>query len=79
MVNRAANPQPYPLMELTLTDSQGRILARRTFAPNEYLERPGSAESQMSPHVAVAAFLDITNPDGKATGYEISFASAAAY
>jgi hypothetical protein len=73
MVNRASSPQPFPLMEVSLTDTVGNVLARRSFTPAQYLERPALAGTEMLPHVAVSALLDITNPDGKASGYEINF------
>ncbi len=73
MVNRAQKSQPYPLMEVALTDSTGRALSRRTFMPREYLERPTAAEIEMSPNLAVSVLLDVTNPDGKAVGYQIDF------
>lgn len=73
MVNRSQKSQPYPLMEVTLTDSTGRALSRRTFVPREYLERATTAEIEMSPNLAVSVLLDVTNPDGKAVGYQIDF------
>lgn len=69
LVNRAAFPQDYPGMEVSLTDSGGRVIARRTFTPAQYL--PSPAAGAMSPNVVVATLLDVTNPDGKAVGYEI--------
>ncbi len=72
MVNRASRPQPYPLMEVTLTDRAGRVLSRRAFVPREYLE-PSATEAEMLPNLAVSALLDVTNPDGKAVGYQIDF------
>ena len=72
MVNRSQSSQPYPLMEVTLSDSAGRTLARRTFTPREYLERP-TMETEMSPNLAVSILLDVTNPNGKAVGYQIDF------
>jgi len=72
MVNRAEKPQPYPLLEVTLTDNSGRILSRRTFEPREYLERRANATA-MTPNLAINILLDVTNPDGKAVGYQIDF------
>ncbi len=71
MVNRANSDQPYPLLQVALTDRAGKLLARRTFSYRDYLEQPQAAELLMSPHVAVNTLLDVTNPDGKAVGYEI--------
>jgi len=78
MVNRSSKPQPFPLMQVTLTDSTGRVLARRIVAPNEYLEQPPGTESkvsgaQMPPNLAIGALLDVANPGGKAVGYQIDF------
>lgn len=71
LVNRAGEAQPYPLMEVSLTNTSGLTVARRGFAPAEYLENPAQAQDGMSSHVAVAAQLDITHPDRRALGYEI--------
>ena len=69
LVNRAAFAQAYPGMEISLTSSAGGMLARRTFAPAQYLETP--ATTALTPNVVATALLDVTNPDGKAVGYEI--------
>ncbi|MFP5349465.1 MAG: DUF3426 domain-containing protein [Gammaproteobacteria bacterium] len=68
LVNRTDAPTLHPRMEIALTDSTGRVLARRIFQPRDYLEAP---TPKMHPNVAVPALVDLTNPDGKAVGYEI--------
>lgn len=70
LVNRAETVQPYPLMEVGLTDSEGKLLARRQFTPAQYLEAPVAGRG-LVPNVAVRARLDVTNVDGRAVGYEI--------
>lgn len=70
MVNRAGFAQPYPLMELTLTTSNGEIAARRTFLPQQYLGRAAVAE-RMAPHVVVDSVLDITRPNIQSASFEI--------
>ena len=76
LVNRAERPQPHPPMHVTLTDNTGGVLSRRTFAPGQYLEqRATAAGSEMPPHLAVSALLDIVNPNGKAVGYQIDFSA----
>ncbi|MEK7796511.1 MAG: zinc-ribbon and DUF3426 domain-containing protein [Pseudomonadota bacterium] len=70
LVNRAEQAQPYPVMEVSLTDSEGQVLARRSFTPAQYLESP-AAHGALAPNVAVRAHLDVTNADGRAVGYEI--------
>lgn len=69
LVNRAAFRQAYPHMEVSLTDNAGRVIARRTFPPIQYSEAP--LEGTLTPNVVATALLDVTNPDGRAVGYEI--------
>ncbi|MCZ6731680.1 MAG: zinc-ribbon and DUF3426 domain-containing protein [Gammaproteobacteria bacterium] len=70
LVNRAEFPQPFPLMEITLTNSAGEVVARRTFSPTEYLKSADVGDN-MVPNVVVDSLLDISNPDPKPGGYEI--------
>ena len=69
LVNRASFSQAYPWLEVSLTNNAGTVLARRSFAPAQYQEAPTAGE--LTPNVVAAALLDVTNPDGKAVGYEI--------
>lgn len=71
MVNRASFPQPFPLMEVSLTDSNGVLLARRQFTSRQYLAETPTKDDSMAPDIVVNALLDVTNPDGRASGYEI--------
>lgn len=71
LVNRAEFDQDYPDMEVNLTDSAGLVVARRVFSADQYLETPAAANDSMFQNVAMAARLDVTNPEGKAVGYEI--------
>ena len=70
LVNRADFPQPFPLMEITLTNSVGAIVARRTFSPTEYL-KSADVGNNMTPNVVVDSLLDVSNPDPNPGGYEI--------
>jgi hypothetical protein len=69
LVNRAAFAQAYPWMEISLTNNAGAVIARRAFTPAQYLETPTTGA--LTPNVVAATLLDVTNPDGKAVGYEI--------
>lgn len=71
LVNQAGFVQPYPLLEVTLTDSEGVTIARRSFAPTEYLGKTAAPLDGMPVNVAVAASLDVTQPPGRGVGYEI--------
>ena len=70
LVNRADFPQPLPLMEITLTNNAGQVIARRTFSPTEYLKSADVGDN-MIPNVVVDSLLDISNPDPNHGGYEI--------
>ncbi|MBI3571112.1 MAG: DUF3426 domain-containing protein [Gammaproteobacteria bacterium] len=76
LVNRAEQAQPYPVMEVSLTDSEGQVLARRSFTPAQYLESPAPHDA-LTPNVAVRARLDVTNADGHTVGYEIRLVAMA--
>lgn len=71
LVNRADIVQPYPLLEISLIDSQGQLVARRTYPPREYLSKPEAIQKGLPPQVAVDVRLDITSPGTKASGYEV--------
>ncbi len=71
LINRAEFVQPYPLLEVTLTDSNGQAVARRTFRPQQYLAPGRSATTDMPSNVAVPVGLEFTQPDARAVGYEI--------
>lgn len=71
MVNRADRAQPYPLLEVTLIDSQGSVVARRAYPPREYLRKPEPIAAGLPPQVAVNVQLDITSPGPQANGFEI--------
>lgn len=75
LVNRASFVQPYPLLEVTLSDNSGVALARRTFRPDEYLDK-AQLGSGLPPHVAVKVSFDVTSPDPRAVGYEIELFAA---
>lgn len=71
LVNRAEVVQPYPLLEVSLIDSQGQLVARRTYPPREYLNKPEMVQQGMPPQLAINVQLDITSPNVQASGYEV--------
>jgi hypothetical protein len=71
IVNRAEHAQPYPLLEVSLIDSRGHLVARRAYAPRDYLKQPETVAAGLPPHVAVQVSLDVTSPGPKASGYEV--------
>lgn len=73
MVNNAPFPQPYPLLELSLSDEQGHVIAMRRFTPTEYLASGEDPHAMMSPGSPVAINLEIADPGANALAYEFSF------
>jgi hypothetical protein len=68
LVNRAAFAQPFPPLEVTLTDREGEVVGRRTYLPHEYRSGP---PGNMEPNVLERADLDLAQPAQSAVGYEI--------
>ena len=69
-VNRTEQPLPLPLMQVSVSDLAGQLLARRVFTPREYVVT-GAVANGAAPNVVVQALLDVTNPENKAASYEV--------
>lgn len=72
LANKAATNMAWPVLELTLTDVEDQPLARRLFAPSEYLNSPkleaeGIAKLSEVPPIA----LTMQSKDVKAAGYRL--------
>ena len=72
LVNRAAFTQPYPVLEISLTNHRGQILSRRPFAPADYLQNAANGQAQMPVNIAVDVLIDVTGVDTEAVGYTIA-------
>lgn len=68
--NRAKVAQEYPLLELTLTDTQDQMIARRIFPPGEYAGK-ADLKRGMPPHEEVTVKLHLDLGDLKAAGYRV--------
>jgi predicted Zn finger-like uncharacterized protein len=69
IMNSAAQPQPYPLLRVTLADRFGKNIGARDFAPAEYLGK--STARLLAPGERVDATLEILDPGKNAEGFEI--------
>ena len=69
--NRAAHAQAYPLLELTLTDTQDALVARRIFQPAEYLPPDAAAQPGMPAEEEIDVRLDLDLGEIKAAGYRV--------
>lgn len=69
--NNAPYAQTYPDLELTFTDTQDKVVARRTFKPGDYL-KPGDDEKQgMASRRESSIRLRLDTADLKPTGYRL--------
>lgn len=74
LINRAEFPQPYPLLRVTLTDREGRIVGQRTYPPSEY--RP-EAQRELLPVTEVREVsINLAQPAEQAVGYEVDLVPA---
>lgn len=69
--NRAEYAQAYPHLELTLTDSMDKALARRIFKPTEYLPPTERPEAGIRPNRELAIALSLDTTDLKPMGYRM--------
>jgi hypothetical protein len=66
--NRAAFPQPYPMLKLVLEDRFGEAVRAREFKPTEYLGKPPPPNARMAPQQEAVVDLIIMDPGNDAAG-----------
>ncbi len=69
--NRADVEQPYPDLQLTLTDKTGKIVGRRNFRPAQYLGPEFRAENKLAAESVTIIDLDLAEPAQSAIGFEV--------
>ncbi len=69
--NRANHAQAWPVLVLTLTDQRNRPLARRSFAPSEYLGDTQRIAAGMPPRSEQALSLPLTVRDLAPMGFDL--------
>lgn len=70
--NRAEYPQAYPSLELTLTDSADKPLARRQFKPTDYLPSTEDQAAGLRPNLEQTIRLELDTDDLRPMGYRLS-------
>lgn len=73
IINKAPYPQSYPLMELSLHDITGQVIAARRFTPSEYLASNIDQKPGMAPQQVVDILLELDDPGKEAVGFEFEF------
>lgn len=69
--NHATYSQAYPSLELTLTDTQDKVLARRIFHPVDYLKADNSSQNGLAANRELDIALPIDASELKPSGYRL--------
>ena len=69
--NRADQAQAWPMLVLTLTDQRERPLARRSFAPSEYLDDPRRIAAGIPPRSEQPLSLPLSVRDVAPMGFDL--------
>lgn len=69
--NRAPYAQAYPLLELTLTDTQDSAIARRVFLPAQYLPPQSASDPAFPANTDIAVRLPLALKEISAAGYRL--------
>lgn len=73
ILNQAPFAQPFPLLEVRLSDLTGRPVALRRFQPREYLSHPGAAVRDLPAGGSAAITLEVVDPGKEAVSFEFDF------
>lgn len=71
--NEAAHAQPFPIVEVTLSDLRGQRVGMRRFEPEEYLETGNDIEQGMQPMTLVPVTLEVIEPESEAPDFLFDF------
>lgn len=69
--NRAEKLQAYPVLELTLTDTMDRAIAKRLFQPEEYLPSQQAEDRGFSPGSEISVRIMLNTGELRAAGYRL--------
>lgn len=73
MQNEAPFSQPYPVIELRLSDIRGKTVALRRFGPDEYLRLTDDLPQEIPPSSQIPVHLEVLDPGKSALAFEFSF------
>lgn len=73
LVNRADFSQPYPVLEVTFSNSSGTPVAARRFKPAEYLGEQTDIKAGMPRDTPLQVVLEIEDPGEDAVSFQFEF------
>lgn len=71
--NEAHFAQPYPTLNVTLSDVDGKKLATRRLDPPDYLGDAATLQRGIAPGSNVAVVLEVQDPGSRAVAFELAF------
>jgi hypothetical protein len=72
IANVSAQPLPYPLVHVSLTDRWEEIIGSRVLEPNEYLAGDLDPSRPVTAGENFTAVITIENPSREATGFKLN-------
>ncbi len=72
-VNRASFTQVYPVLQISLSNESGTVVAMRRFQPEEYLAQDARIAAGMAPGARVRVVLEVVEPKHSATSFQFDF------
>jgi predicted Zn finger-like uncharacterized protein len=69
LINEAGFAQPFPHLQLTLTDRVGRVVGRRTFSPDLYMDH--NPDQLLGKGELASILFDLARPHEKAVGFVV--------
>lgn len=73
IANRAGFNQPYPVFEISFSDTAGKPVAMRRFLPREYLDEAVDTVAGMAPDEPVHIVLEVQDPGEAAVSFQFGF------
>lgn len=73
MANRSQKTQPYPRIQFSLFDTNGKMIASRKFRPGEYLDNSIDIKNGMPVNQPVHFVLEVTGTTDNAVSFEFRF------
>lgn len=72
-VNNAGFTQPYPTLQISLSDISGNVVAQRRLQPQDYLGDGVDIGQGISPRTPVHVVLEVVDPGRDAVGFQFEF------
>ena len=73
LANEAAFPQPYPTVEISLSDADDNKIAMRRFRPEEYVSEPSTLRRGMPSGASTELRFEVADPGKNAVAFEFKF------